>query len=255
LTVLDAEDIALISGVVETDNDNDPLPENLPTTPDTSECVYAPVWGHSGLCHRRMAGATNSAPERNFPITSRPTLLDNFELFFPKQFVTDTILPVMNRNAQLGMIQYGEFLRWLGIWFLMATIQGPARYEFWKKDPIDPFVGAPICLNEYMSRNRFQDILTSLQFTDGEPPNYVDKFFRIRDLVNAWNGNMTSNFTPGWINCLDESMMVWSNQWTCPGFMFVPRKPHPFGNEWHSFCCGVSGKMFAVELVEGKDRP
>jgi Transposase IS4 len=134
--------------------------------------------------------------------------LDNFELFFPKQFVTYTILPVMNRNAQFGMIQYGEFVRCLGIWFLMAIkIQGPAHYKFWEKDPVDPFVGAPIRLNEYMSRNRFQDILASLQFTDGEPPNYVDKFFRIRDLVEAWNGNMTSNFTPSWINCLDESMI------------------------------------------------
>ena len=37
--------------------------------------------------------------------------------------------------------------------------------------------------------------------------------------------------------------------------MFVPRKPHPMGNEYHSVCCGVSGIMYAIELVEGKDRP
>lgn len=50
-------------------------------------------------------------------------------------------------------------------------------------------------------------------------------------------------------------MSVWTNQWTCPGWMFVPRKPHPMGNEYHSLCCGISGIMYAIELVEGKDRP
>ena len=37
--------------------------------------------------------------------------------------------------------------------------------------------------------------------------------------------------------------------------MFVPRKPWPFGNEYHSVCCGLSGVMYGVELVEGKDHP
>ena len=35
----------------------------------------------------------------------------------------------------------------------------------------------------------------------------------------------------------------------------MPRKPRLFGNEYHSICCGLSGIMFAVELVEDKDRP
>ena len=66
---------------------------------------------------------------------------------------------------------------------------------------------------------------------------------------------MTKVFKSGWITCLDESMSVWMNKYTCPGWMFVPRKPKPFGNEYHSICCGLSGVMFAIELVEGKDRP
>jgi hypothetical protein len=35
--------------------------------------------------------------------------------------------------------------------------------------------------------------------------------------------------------------------------MFVPRKPHPMGNEYHSVCCNAIGIMFGIELVEGKD--
>jgi hypothetical protein len=36
-----------------------------------------------------------------------------------------------------------------------------------------------------------------------------------------------------WISCLDESTSTWANKYTCPGYMFVPRKPWPFGTEYH----------------------
>ena len=35
--------------------------------------------------------------------------------------------------------------------------------------------------------------------------------------------------------------------------MYVRRKPHPLGNEYHSIACGVSGIMSMIELLEGKD--
>ena len=37
--------------------------------------------------------------------------------------------------------------------------------------------------------------------------------------------------------------------------MFVPRKPWPFGNEYHTLCCSLSGILWQLELVEGKDSP
>ena len=50
-----------------------------------------------------------------------------------------------------------------------------------------------------------------------------------------------------------------------PGFMVIPRKPHPFGNEYHSICDGAIDDtdnkkcgnpiMWHVELQEGKDCP
>lgn len=41
----------------------------------------------------------------------------------------------------------------------------------------------------------------------------------------------------------------------CPGWVFCPCKPHLFGNEYHSSCCGIKGILFAMELVEGNDCP
>ncbi len=34
-----------------------------------------------------------------------------------------------------------------------------------------------------------------------------------------------------------------------------PCKPHPFGNEYHSVCCGLLGVMTRIELIEEKIDP
>jgi hypothetical protein len=119
--------------------------------------------------------------------------------------------------------------------------------------PIDDFDGAPVRLNCRMSKNRFNNILKALQYTDKAPPPYSDKFQQVRQMVKGWNNNVAKNFHPGWISCLDESMSSWKNEWTCPGWIFVHRKPHPMGNEYHSVCCGLSNMVWAIELMEGKD--
>ena len=74
-------------------------------------------------------------------------------------------------------------------------------------------------------------------------------------MVHCWNENMAKNFIPSWINCIDESMSMWVNEYTCPGFMFVPRKPWPFGNEYHDACYAKSDIIWLVNLQEGKDQP
>ena len=83
--------------------------------------------------------------------------------------------------------------------------------------------------------------------------SFLDKFWEIRQMIDAWGANMNMAFATGYMNCLDESMSVWTNKFTCPGFMFVPRKPWPFGNEYHMVCCCRCDIMWGIELVEGKD--
>ena len=74
-------------------------------------------------------------------------------------------------------------------------------------------------------------------------------------MLEMWNINMANNFSPSWINCIDESMSKWVNEYTCPGFMFVPRNPRPFGNEYHDAGCAHSNIIWALDLCEGKDHP
>ncbi|KAL7475016.1 hypothetical protein ACHAW6_000950 [Cyclotella cf. meneghiniana] len=50
-------------------------------------------------------------------------------------------------------------------------------------------------------------------------------------------------------------MSTWTNKYTCPGFVFSPRKPKDKGNEYHTICCRLTGIMFDWEIVERNDRP
>ena len=115
--------------------------------------------------------------------------------------------------------------------------------------------GAPFRLNDIMSRRRFEEILGIHCTYNKEYPPYTDRFHPIQDFVKAWNDNMKTNFSPSWIVCLDESMSLWTNMFTCPGFVFCPRKPWDKGNEYHTITCGKSSILFFAEIVEGKDRP
>ncbi|KAL7460096.1 hypothetical protein ACHAXS_000564, partial [Conticribra weissflogii] len=107
-----------------------------------------------------------------------------------------------------------------------------------------------------MAKGRFLQITGAMTYTNNQPPNFEDKFFDVRQIIGAFNMHYETNYSPSWLNCLDESMSSWLNQ-HCPGFMYVPRKPHPSGNEYHSIADGDQGKpiMWRVKLQEGKDRP
>ena len=255
---LDSNTIAAAASAAPmVDDDNMPAPENIPDVNSVPNDIMM-GWEHSNVCLRRSNVLGNAKPRFLFVTTEQgePSILQLFEGLFFKSYLQDVIIPKTNDAMTLHKkLTYGEFLRWLGLWFLMATIIGLQRHEFWSQSPTSAFEGAPLCLGVYMGQIRFVDILSTLQFTDSQPPAYLDKFWEVRQMVKAWGDNMNTHFCPGYVNCLDESMSIWTNKFLCPGFMFVPRKPWPFGNEYHTVCCCLTGIMWGIDMVEGKDRP
>ena len=107
-------------------------------------------------------------------------------MFFFKNFVVKIIIPQTNLNLQHDKHRpttYGEFLRWIGLWFLMATINGPDHCDFWSLGEVDCFVGAPMRLHNFMSRKHFEAIPKALAITARQPPAFRDRFWVVRDRI------------------------------------------------------------------------
>ena len=60
-----------------------------------------------------------------------------------------------------------------------------------------------------MTKKRFHVIGRNLIFTDVLPPNFIDKFWQIHQMICAWNEHMANTFVAAWIACVDESMSIW----------------------------------------------
>ena len=99
------------------------------------------------------------------------------------------------------------------------------------------FEGAPGWITKYMSINRFEDILRNLSYTDKNVPGYNGKSFHMCQMED--------------VCVIDEIIQEWISYYTCPAWIFVGRKPHPFGNESHTIACELSKIMWFAEIVEG----
>ena len=242
------------------DDDNDPAPENIPILSEEPTIKTSSIyqeWDSCTICHRFSQGLRYEKAKLDFEIPHAPnsTYIDYFIYFLPEAYMKEILLVATNKN-DLDNVTWGELLVYIGLWFLMASINtGCDRRAYWENSPVSPWKGAPYRFNEYMTLARFEQITSSLTFTDIPFPQYTDKFHEVRQMIIEFNHHMKEVFIPSWVSCLDESISIWTSRWTCPGWMYVPRKPHPQGNEYHSIACGESGIMYRIELVEGKDRP
>ena len=244
-----------LSGVVNVDDDNQLAPETIPTTIDTPS-IISTKWGHEGVCFRKEANHPNSPAVLICPVnTTRDDVnLHLFEHLFPKNFLHEVMIPTMNWKLN-NSVSYSELLSWIGLWILMSTVDGSDHQSFWSSKDVNIYEGALFQLMQFTSRNCFEEILGALSYMDKSAPELLGKFWEVRDLISAWNANMEVEFLPSWINAIDESMSKWLNEYTCLGFMYVPRKPWKFGNEWYDAGCCSSDVIWSINLQEGKDRP
>ena len=179
--------------------------------------------------------------------------LDVFLIIIPMKFVEDTVLKKTNERLDVPMTTQ-EYIKCFGCWLYMPCWFGISNWRYWWSTAAPSrHKGAYFWLNDYMSRNRFKQILSSIQHTHRKS-EYENGFHLMRKWEEAWNKNMEDEVSPPWIILLDESMMEWLNKY-CPGFMCVGRKPHPFGNERHTTRCALNSILFGSLIVEGKDRP
>lgn len=184
-----AEDINRVRAEgFDVDDDNEPAPEHVPAEEAPRASLYSlkdgQEWKKDGICKRRLEEATDFKPKvKGAPNLRVMTLLSIFQLFFPFDWFESVLLANVNKNIEGPEVTLGEMLRWIGIWFYMATFKGFSRGQFWSSKDIDDFEGAPVRFHAWMSQNRFNKILAALQYTDQEPPAYRDPFHQEEEVL------------------------------------------------------------------------
>ena len=110
-----------------------------------------------------------------------------------------------------------------------------------------------------MSRHRYQTILQYLTFADepaAEDP--VDLFWEVRPIIDSFNRNMFTYFTPGSRLNVDETVQQWYSSTThlehsMPYTTKLPYKPTTQGLECTTTACVESGLLLRIEPLEGKE--
>lgn len=186
------------------------------------------------------------------------TRLQYFLHFLPLRFFTVVVVRATNAAAKRHDphwkdVSATEFLQWIGIWLFISLFQGHDRRKFWHSGDADAQFLLPN-LNGVMSRTRFEHILRYLTLTDA-PADDGDRFYTVRQMIDAWNKHMTACFRPGARLCFDESMVPWSTRATCPGWVHIKAKPTRQGNEYHTLADCQTSIIIYIELLEGRHQP
>ena len=180
----------------DVDDNNDPAPENVPSEDERAQEGLRDnqQWGTHPFDPRKASNAPNSSPyldglPRGEQLKS-VTLLWMFEKLMGRWLLESVIVKATNRKLASNNcheVSYGEFIVLIGLWLLMASqkVGGCSRRDYWSSEPISHWSGAPFRLNSYMSRNRFEQIITNLKYTFIEPQPYVDRFHEIRQIISS----------------------------------------------------------------------
>ena len=239
--------------------DEGPAPENA--VPQQQLQGQVGIWEKQLICRcRNNSAITNTAgkwKEKSWVQIGHMTEFALFWMTFPEEYIKSVVIPATNAHLPGEPLTLKEFYVWLGCRFFMACFVGEFDSRaWWSKSPVSLWEGAPHRLRPFIELDRFEAIGRELRLTKKEPPTFLDRFYGMRELQDAFNNHYEEHYSPSWLSCLDESMSPWTNKYA-PGYMFVPRKPHPFGNEYHTIADGDQGKaiMWRAKIQEGKDKP
>ena len=99
-STLDSDDAHLVQQILPgmVDDDNQPLPENIPTPAEEGQDApqFISTWEHSGDCYHCLAGGRKHKTHLRFYTDLKPTIQQLFEMFFFKPYVEGIIIPQTN---------------------------------------------------------------------------------------------------------------------------------------------------------------
>ena len=92
-------------------------------------------------------------------------------------------------------LQY--FYVWMGCHFFMAGFEGTENKKmWWSEKPFDIFKGVPFSLSDYISGQRFHNIVAAIRSTNIELLAFLDLFHYVRHVIYYFNEHYDMEYVP-----------------------------------------------------------
>jgi hypothetical protein len=126
---------------IEVDDYNEPAPENVPRQEARqADCQYG-EWGFDGIDNRHVGNHSNTGASFGGMSKEKVSVLSPLNLFFilfPTDFIKNIILPKTNESLSKEC-KFGEFIVFIGLWFMMGLMQGFEHRDYSSREPISMF--------------------------------------------------------------------------------------------------------------------
>ena len=156
-----------------------------------------------------------------------------FELFFDDEVLEMIVRETAHHGQEKGTIAGGcsihEMRRFLAILLISGYCQVPRRRLYFSYS--EDVRNDAIC--RAMSRQRFEEILSSLHLANNNQLDSGDKYAKVRPLLDALGEKFIKYFPIQQHLCVDESMVPYYGRHS--GKMFLKGKPIRFG--YKVWCC------------------
>lgn len=181
--------------------------------------------------------------DKNKRDISQTSLTGLFEIFFSSELKKFIIGATKTNGYEMTETDFDKFL---GILIFSSFNKRLSQRDYWSTDPLlrsEPVASA-------MSRQKFEEIKSSLKFHRPEDENKEDKAWRVRKLLDIFQKNTTKY---GWFATalsIDEMMVKFFGK-VCIK-QFIPMKPTRFGIKLWAIC-GPDGFVFYFDIYCGKN--
>jgi hypothetical protein len=107
----------------------------------------------------------------------------------------------------------------------------------------------PVNCGKYLSHDKWRKITRHLSQATPllEGVSSRDRWRDVTWMIKAYNKRRKDVIVPGWLTCVDESMVGWTGN-GMPYLSYTPRKPEPLGCEIKNTCDATTGCMLFLEI-------
>lgn len=231
----------------EDDNKNN---ENIAPTPRKKQCIQREIWTKNDLTNaQKEKWNWNEDWNRVLKFTSEtPSSL--FEKFFDDDvidyIVSHTKLYAKQKGNHSFDVTSEEMRVFIGILILSGYVAVPRRRMFWENNDDTK----NIAVSNAMRRNRFEEIMKYLHFSDNNELDKEDKYTKLRNIMSMINERCLNFFPVQQGLDVDETMIPYYGRH--PGKQFIRGKPIRFGFKGWCLNC-PNGYLVQFDFYQGKD--